>query len=356
MSTDNAAGTDRGLDEELYRLLGFASTEVGVPVTFEAHEHRNGHPVAGAVLVRGARTLHGELQVAGSAPLAAHASRFLGAIARLVADRLDRDLEQAELARARTERVRWVLDADALRVAFQPILDLRSGAAVGVEALSRFPDGERPPEQWFREAAAVGLGPDLELRAIAAAVEAFDALPAEVYLSVNVSPAVAALPELGRQLRRVPVDRLVFEITEHDEVTDYDELNDTLRPLRRRGLRLAVDDAGAGFASLRHILRMHPDIIKLDMSLIRDIDRDAVLRALSCSITSFGSAVQASVVAEGIESRGELDTLRSLGVAFGQGYLLQRPAAIGDLDLGRVRRGAPLLSPDEQRTCARSAR
>jgi EAL domain-containing protein (putative c-di-GMP-specific phosphodiesterase class I) len=141
------------------------------------------------------------------------------------------------------------------------------------------------------------------------------------------------MPQLRRHLRGVPVDRLVFEITEHAEVADYERLNRELKPLRRRGLRLAVDDAGAGFARLRHILRIHPDIIKLDRSLVRGIDRDPVLRALSYSISAFGSAVGASVVAEGIQTHGELNALRFLGVDLGQGYLLQKPAPLSALGL-----------------------
>ena len=201
-----------------------------------------------------------------------------------------------------------------------------------LEALSRFGDGQ-PPQRWFAEAAAVGLDLELEARAVVLATEAFSAVPADVYVAVNVSPAVAAMPQLRRHLRGVPVERLVFEITEHDEVDDYEQLDRALRPLRRRGLRLAVDDAGAGFASLRHILRINPEIIKLDRSLVRDIHRDAVLRALSYSIASFRSAVEARVVAEGIEREGELNALRFLGVELGQGYLLRRPAALDELGL-----------------------
>jgi EAL domain-containing protein (putative c-di-GMP-specific phosphodiesterase class I) len=318
---------------ELTELLDFASTEVGAPVRFTPASRVGGRPAG--VSVKGADVVHGVLHVPAGVPLETHEERFLAAIARLVAGRLDREVEHARALRARADRVRWVLDADALTVVYQPILDLHAGTIVGVEALARFPGDVQSPDQWFAEAAAVGLGRDLEARALVKAIEAFGHLPPDMYLSVNVSPAVAALPELRRHLRSAPLDRLVFEITEHDQVADYDLLNRTLRPLRRRGLRLAVDDAGAGFASLRHILRIHPDIIKLDMSLIRGIHRDSVLRALSYSISAFGAAVEASVVAEGIESEGELDTLRFLGVAFGQGYLLQVPVAFDELELGR---------------------
>ncbi len=128
----------------------------------------------------------------------------------------------------------------------------------------------------------------------------------------------------------------MFEITEHAAVTDYEALNAALRPLRAKGLRLAVDDAGAGFASLRHILQMGPDIIKLDRTLVSGMDRDPVLRALTYSIASFASATDAVVVAEGIETQGELSALRFLGIETGQGYHLCRPGPLAEVLALRV--------------------
>lgn len=231
-------------------------------------------------------------------------------------------------------KVRRVLDrplgSGGLTMVFQPIVDLRSGSLVGLEALARFNGAhDPPPNRWFADAALVGFGIELEVRAIREALRALDGLPAGVYLSVNASPAAAASRELADVLRSAPLERLVLEITEHAVIADYADLNLRLRPLRDRGLRVAVDDAGSGFASWRHVLKLAPDIIKLDASLTHDIDDDAHQRALSYSLSSFAQAVGASVVAEGIETPGELAALRFLGVPYGQGRYLAAPGPLG---------------------------
>jgi EAL domain-containing protein (putative c-di-GMP-specific phosphodiesterase class I) len=130
-----------------------------------------------------------------------------------------------------------------------------------------------------------------------------------------------------------PLDRLVLELTEHEQVEDYEALNAALLPARRRGLRLAVDDAGAGYASMRHWLLLKPDLLKLDLSLVRDVDSDAAKRALCLAIITFAHTTGMQVVAEGIETRRELATIRALGADYAQGYLLQRPAPLDELDL-----------------------
>ncbi len=337
------------LDGDLQRLLDFASAEVGAAVTFVPLPARNGsqrrsaHGEESSVPVAGRLHPHGVLRVALSGPIEVHLARFLVAIARLLGERLDQAYELAAHVRGRVERVDRILAHDGVGVVYQPIFDLRRGNVVGVEALARFADPALEPQEWFVEADAVGRGLDLEVRAVAHAVAALRTLPTDVYVSVNVSPTVAMATELHRLLRPLDLERLVFEITEHAQVTDYEELNEALQPLRSRGLRLAVDDAGAGFASLRHILRIHPDIIKLDMSLIRAIDRDSVLRALSYSIASFGAAVEAQVIAEGIETEGEYRALRFLGIAYGQGFLLQEPVGLSALArvTGRISQTMP---------------
>jgi len=147
-----------------------------------------------------------------------------------------------------------------------------------------------------------------------------------VWVSLNASPATALQSErLLDALSPVACDRLVVEITEQAQVEDYDELNVSLARLRETGVRIAVDDAGAGYASLRHILRLEPDIIKLDKSLVRHVHRDRARRALATALISFATEIGATIVAEGIESADELHALRALGVTFGQGYHLARP-------------------------------
>jgi EAL domain-containing protein (putative c-di-GMP-specific phosphodiesterase class I) len=122
------------------------------------------------------------------------------------------------------------------------------------------------------------------------------------------------------------LSRVVLEITEHTTVEDYAKLHEVLRPLRERGMRLSIDDAGAGYSSFRHILRLRPDFIKLDISLTRDIDSDRGRRALAAALIGFARETGAELIAEGVETESELATLRKLGVHKAQGYLLGRPA------------------------------
>ena len=191
----------------------------------------------------------------------------------------------------------------------------------------------------------MGLGVELELVAIRAALARLDALPAGVRLSLNVSPAALLTPELVEALAAVPGARLALELTEHAPVEDYAALGAALAGLRSRGVQLMIDDAGAGFASLRHVLGLHPDAIKLDLSLTRDIDSDPVRRALAASLVAFAREIGATIVAEGIETRAELEALRALGVTHGQGYYLARPGPGPGPVPGRVALGDAAPSP-----------
>jgi EAL domain-containing protein (putative c-di-GMP-specific phosphodiesterase class I) len=155
-----------------------------------------------------------------------------------------------------------------------------------------------------------------------------DDLPDGTYLAVNVSPDTAASPAFAEVCRSAPAEHLVIELTEHAPVADYPELTRALAGLRESGVRLAIDDAGAGFASLRHVLRLRPDIIKLDLALTRGIDTDPVRQALATALISFAGEVGAVIVAEGVESRWEADALRKLGVEFGQGWFVARPGPL----------------------------
>ena len=246
-----------------------------------------------------------------------------------IADRdADRERARAEHA-AKRDRVQRALTGDVLRVVFQPIAELASGATVGVEALARFDDpSARPPNEWFHDAAEVGLATELELAAVQRALEHLDLVPVETCMTINVSPATATSPHLAALLGDVDQRRIVLEITEHAAVDDYDHLVAGLAALRGNGVRVAVDDAGAGFASLHHILRIHPDIIKLDIALVRDIDRDPVKRALASSLVTFAGDIGATLIAEGVETASERRILCELHVPWGQGYLIARPAPL----------------------------
>jgi EAL domain-containing protein (putative c-di-GMP-specific phosphodiesterase class I) len=222
-----------------------------------------------------------------------------------------------------------VIEDEAFTLVYQPIYRLPTKDVVGYEALARF-DGEpsRPPDVWFREAAEVGLGLDLELAATRVALEALDALPADAYLSLNLSHRAAVSPRVLETFDGTLLRRIVVEITEHEPVEDYDELATALERLRGRGARIAIDDAGAGFASLRHTLRLDPDVIKLDISLTRHIDGDRGKRALAKALISFAEEMRMDIVAEGIETKDELETLLGLGARLGQGFYLARPAPL----------------------------
>ena len=238
-------------------------------------------------------------------------------------------LREASQREERRQRVGAVLDGDGLSIVYQPIVDLASGRVVGAEALSRFSGTPpRPPDVWFADADEVGLGLELELAAIRLALQGIEQLPAGAYLSVNLSPATLLSREFLSLFDSQCMERVVLELTEHAGIEDYDRLCASLDKLRARGSRLAVDDAGAGFASLRHIVNLRPDIIKLDRALVRDVDSDPARRALASSLLTFGRDIGAVIVAEGIETAEELDTLLALDVQYGQGYHLGRPAAL----------------------------
>jgi len=211
---------------------------------------------------------------------------------------------------------------------FHEIVDLVTRERIGVEALARFGSiPARPPDLWFADATALELGMQLELRALKEALQALPRLQDGTFLSVNCSHHAAVVPEVADRLDGVE-DRVVLEITEHEAIEDYGALAETLAPLRARGLRVAVDDVGAGYASLRHALQLAPDMVKMDLSLTRDIDRDAGRRALASALISFAQETSMTIVAEGIETAAELETLLSLGVRYGQGFYLSRPGPL----------------------------
>jgi EAL domain-containing protein (putative c-di-GMP-specific phosphodiesterase class I)/CheY-like chemotaxis protein len=238
-----------------------------------------------------------------------------------------RKLEKQKVFERRISRA---LDReDAIAMVFQPIVRLRDREIIGAEALARFAGPpKRAPSVWFAEAAVVGLRTELELIAVRKAVEALSQLPRDAYLTINVSPVTLAKPAFLKLIAKADGTRLVAEITEHAPIHDYARLSTALVKLRALGMRLAIDDAGAGYSSLRHILELSPDLIKLDMSLIRDIHRDNSKQALAAGLISFADRSGAAIVAEGIERAAEARMLVELGVGHGQGYFLGRPGPL----------------------------
>ena len=254
-----------------------------------------------------------------------HRGRVVGyrGTRRLVAE----DRPSRDVVRAARDRISVALATPTLTVALQPIVSLVSGQASSVEALARFHDG-RSPDAWFHDADLAGRTRELDELTFTTALTAFTALPSTVSLSVNASPAL--LMDTGFRARvtthDVPWTRLVIEITEHARVADYAALNDALAPLRSLGVRFAIDDTGAGYASLSHVLKLHPDIVKLDRDLIDNLHTDAARRSLVTALVLLADDIGATVTGEGVETTDQLDALTSLGVDQAQGYLLARPS------------------------------
>jgi PAS domain S-box-containing protein len=230
--------------------------------------------------------------------------------------------------RARLDRL---FATRTLITAFQPICHLGTGEIVGAEALTRFVSSPfRSPDQWFDEADSIGRGVELEFLALETAMLAAADLPAHIYVAVNLSPSACLDPRLSDIVRNsgLKPGRIVVELTERSAVGDYARLAAALAPLRSAGLRIAIDDVGAGFSSMRHILRLSPDLIKLDRTIVAGIDNDPKQRALCAAMVSFSSQIGAGLVVEGIETHAELTAVADMGVNTGQGYLLGRPSVL----------------------------
>jgi EAL domain-containing protein (putative c-di-GMP-specific phosphodiesterase class I) len=247
--------------------------------------------------------------------------------ANLATQQIHANHRTERLMREKRIRIESVLEEKAFEIAYQPIVDLGDMQPKGFEALSRFSaEPYRTPDIWFAEAAEVGLAAELELAAIRHAVRALNVLPADQYVSVNASPQTVINPAFAPAFSGLPLSRIVLEITEHAIIEDYDLFTKCLAPLRKRGLRIAVDDAGAGHSSLRHIIQLSPDFVKVDISLTRNVDADLARRALISALLHYTRETSAQIVAEGIETEAELRTLKLLGVRRGQGYFLGRPS------------------------------
>lgn len=291
------------------------------PTAMAVFPVRNGARTVGALVV-GATGGDGVTglasRLAGLESFGALANALLGPE---LAARQQRDLTEATVA--------GVLAQRAFAPVFQPIVTLEHGLVVGHEALTRFRDGVRP-ERRFAEAAAVGRGVDLEIACVEAALQDAEALPPTSWLSLNVSPAtVLEGGRLRRLLARTP-HGVVVEVTEHQPIEDHPAFRTAVRSLGRE-VRLAVDDAGAGFATFRHLARLRPDFIKIDMGLVHGIERDPARQALVAGLVHFARSSGAVLIAEGVETPEEHTALRDLGVGLGQGFLIGRPGPAASL-------------------------
>jgi EAL domain-containing protein (putative c-di-GMP-specific phosphodiesterase class I) len=216
------------------------------------------------------------------------------------------------------------LRAGAPDVVVQPILDLASGQVGSYEALSRFADGA-DPEEWFAAAHRCGLGAALESAAIAAALRTGSERPPGTVLSVNVSPSVLDSPAL-RAVLPPDLDGLQIEITEHELAEDASALLAALDRFRARGARIAVDDVGQGYAGLKRVMGIRPDVLKLDREIVAGVSREPAKVAMVEAVVHFAARTGAAVCAEGLETVEDLVTAADLDVAQAQGWIVGRPA------------------------------
>lgn len=246
-----------------------------------------------------------------------------------LASRLAQEREVDERRSLWERQIQGVLDSGGPECVLQPIVALDTEEPVGFEALARFEaEPIRSPGAWFAEAVSLGRALELEIAAVGAAISRIDELPPEAFMALNVSPASIVSPRLMETIGRIPLNRVVVELTEHAPISDYPMLRSVLADLRRKGARLAVDDVGAGHASLRHILQLEPDLIKLDVSLTRDIDTQRAQRSLASALVTFGREVEATLIAVGIETAAELEVIRELGIPWAQGFYLGKPGPL----------------------------
>lgn len=254
--------------------------------------------------------------------------KVVRAFAALAAERIEAGMAQdMELSITRA-RVSEMLDGHAITIFQQPIHCLTSGEPVGVECLARFPKtNQRGPDAWFEDAEKVGLGVELEMAAVRNALETLGHVPEGKYAAVNVSPATILSGQIERELAGVETTKLVLEVTEHQQVTDFAVLAEALARLKGK-VRIAIDDVGTGYSDLRHIVDLKPDILKMDMALTRDIHKDPARRALTGALVQLSRDIGCKLVAEGIETVEERAAMAALGVDYGQGYLFARPLPV----------------------------
>ena len=252
-------------------------------------------------------------------------ARLLRLVGRVVADRLEDEVREERRRDRMLDTVHAALAEGEPAMVFQPIVAIDNLQTMGYEALARF-KGEpyRPPDVWIADATAAGLGVEVELRAIENALTAAEALPADMYLSVNASARTVMTGKLPGVLERAS-RQIVVEVTEHERA-EGPVLHGALAGLRAAGHKIALDDGGAGYAGLSQVLELRPEVMKIDRNLVTGVDSDPVRQAMAAAATMFAAALGGSLVAEGIETEAEAATLQTLGVTFGQGYLFGRPA------------------------------
>ena len=257
------------------------------------------------------------------APPLAHSLAHLIDTTEFAVTALRPAIEYAATTSAAILDLRQLIARRRFAVHLQPISRLATGEIIGFEALTRFDDGVRPDIR-FAEATRLGLGRTLERATLAAAIDAVAALPSRLAISVNISPDVLQHERAVREIVARAQRPVIIELTEHERIDDYDAIRAGFARLGPN-VRLAVDDAGSGYASLRHILSLQPSYVKLDREWVREIDGDPVRRSLVSGLAYFAQETGSELIAEGIETEAERVALVELGVTLGQGFLLGRP-------------------------------
>ncbi|MCW3024916.1 MAG: hypothetical protein JWM29_348 [Solirubrobacterales bacterium] len=253
--------------------------------------------------------------------------RFMSMLGELVIPDLD---EQRQREQLRADIMR-LIENEGVDVAYQPIVDVRGERCFGIEALARFPEPFGAPDVTLAASRTVGLGLELERQVVTQAWKMIPLLAPGQFLALNVSPdALLELAHRANLRDDLPLGQVVVEITEHAVIDCYEELHAELVPLRERGMRIAVDDAGAGYASLRHVLELRPDFIKVDRSLIHGIADDHARRVAVSAFLSLALDIGSLVIGEGVERPVDLAVVRELGLHAVQGFLLAQPTSSPD--------------------------
>ncbi|WP_246244118.1 EAL domain-containing protein [Mycolicibacterium murale] len=251
--------------------------------------------------------------------------RIVTHIADLIGALIESPARGSDSSAQQRSAIRAVVTERNFDVVFQTVHDVATGKVMGVEALARFPCEPFQPDAFFAQAATMGLGIELETAIVARVLGLVPELPDDIFVAVNISPAALLAAPWTQLLGNVDPSRIVLEITEHDAVQDYGALDEVLDICRARGMRVAVDDVGAGFSSFTHVLELVPDFVKIDHSITRNIHSDDARRRLAQAIAEFAGQIGAVVIAEGVETQPELDAVGAAGIDLAQGYHLSRP-------------------------------
>ena len=239
-----------------------------------------------------------------------------------------RDLAAPHLWASRQRLHGMFLSPSQIEVVFQPIVELATERPVGLEALGRIAEAEISVPRWLQGAQAAGIGTELEVLLVRVALMRLPDLPPDMFLSVNISPESMVSAAFSACLAEHDISRVVFELTEHTPFPEARVLAQQMAYVREHGGRIALDDVGSGYTSIRHVLALSPEFIKLDQTLVELAEHESGHRAMVRALAAFATETGSQVIAEGVETPQQLELLRELGVGLGQGFLWAQPGAL----------------------------